>query len=105
MHDVYNNVAPSNISDLFTNSKQVHTHRTKSSAAGDFYVKYSRLNQQKQSFSRIGVKMWNSVPPELRALPKKNFKNKLHKLLLRVLEEEDAYVDTPKLIKCFGKQW
>ena len=30
---------------------------------------------------------------------------KLHKLLLRVLEEEDAYVDTPKLIKCFGKQW
>ena len=29
MHDVYNSVARSNISDLFTNSKQVHTHRTR----------------------------------------------------------------------------
>ena len=64
MHDVYNNMAPSNISDLFTSLKEIHSHDTRSSSHGSFYVKHSRLNQQRNSFSRIGVNIWNSIPAE-----------------------------------------
>ena len=104
MHDVYNNMAPSNISDLFTSSKEVHNHDTRSSSQGSFYVKYSRLNQQRNSFSRIGANVWNSIPAELRKLPKNNFKTKLHKLLLQVLTNEDAYVDMPTVIKTIANR-
>ena len=104
MHDVYNNMAPSNISDLFTSSKEVHNHDTRSSSQGSFYVKYSRLNQQRNSFSRIGANVWNSIPAELRKLPKNNFKTKLHKLLLQVLTNEDAYVDMPTVIKIIANR-
>ena len=55
MYDVCNNVAPNNILDLFTSLKNVHTYNTRSSLTDNFYVKYSKLNQQKYSFSRIGV--------------------------------------------------
>ena len=99
MHDVYNNMAPSNISDLFTSLKEIHSHDTRSSSHGSFYAKHSRLNQQRNSFSRIGVNIWNSIPAELRKLPKNNFKTKLHKLLLQVLKNEDVYVDVPTLMK------
>ena len=78
---------------------EIHSHDTRSSSHGSFYVKHSRLNQQRNSFSRIGVNIWNSIPAELRKLPKNNFKTKLHKLLLQVLKNEDVYVDVPTLMK------
>ena len=55
MYDVFNNVSPNNISDLFTSFKNVHTYNTRSSLTDNFYVMYSKLNQRKYSFSRIGV--------------------------------------------------
>ena len=39
----------------------------------------------KNSFSRIGVKISNSVPDSDRALPKYKFKNTLHSRLLDIL--------------------
>ena len=50
MHDVCNKVVPSNISDLFTPTKDVRHYNTRSSTAGDFYISYSRLNHYKYSF-------------------------------------------------------
>ena len=38
MHDVHNKVVPSNISDFFTPTKDVHHYNTRSSTAGDFYI-------------------------------------------------------------------
>ena len=53
----------------------------------------SRLNKQLLSFSRIGTRIWNKIPPQLRELCKTLFKRKLHELLLKVLETEKVYVD------------
>ena len=53
--------------------------------SGNFYIKHSRTNHLKNSFSRIGVKISNSIPDSDRALPKYKFKNTLHSRLLDIL--------------------
>ena len=35
-----------------------------------FYIKRSRLEIQKNTFSRIDAKLWNEIPCSLRELPK-----------------------------------
>ena len=45
MHDISNNRARPKISELFVRSNMIHSHYTKFSAAGNFYVQRSRLNQ------------------------------------------------------------
>ena len=62
MHDVSNNVIPPNVSNLFTYSSKVHHHNTRFSASGNFYIKCSRTDHMKNSFSRISAKLWNSIP-------------------------------------------
>ena len=59
MHDILKNVSPPNVSNSFTYSSKVHHHNTRFSAAGNFYIKYSRTGHMKSSFSRIGAKIWN----------------------------------------------
>ena len=76
MHDVYNKVVLSDISDLFTPTKDVHHYNTRSSTAGNFYINYSRLNHYKNSFSVMGAKIWSSIPNVMRQLPKYRFKKK-----------------------------
>jgi len=61
---------PPNISELFTRSEQVHSYSTRSSVAGSFYIKQARTNHLLLSFSRVGAKIWNGIPPELRKLRK-----------------------------------
>ena len=53
----------------------------------------SRTNQQLFSFSRIGAKIWNGIPPELCGLRKAPFKRKLHVLLLNILGTEEMNVE------------
>ena len=55
MHDISNNRAPSKICELFVRSNMIHSYYTRFSAAGNFYVQRSRLNQLLLSFSRSGV--------------------------------------------------
>ena len=55
MHDVFNNVTPPNVSNLFTYSSKIHHHNTRFSVAGNFYLQYSRTNHLKNSFSSIGA--------------------------------------------------
>ena len=93
MHDVANHCAPSKITDLFIRSDFIHSHYTRFSAVGNFHVQGSRTNQQLLSFSRTGTRIWNKIPPKLRKLSKTLFKQKLRKLLLKVLEIEEVYVD------------
>ena len=93
LHDIENHCAPPNISELFTRSEQVHSYPTRFSVAGSFYVKQARTNHQLFSFSRVGAKIWNGIPPELRELRKAPFKRKLTHLLLKILETEEMNVD------------
>ena len=69
----------------------------------DLSQTYSRLNQQSKSFSRLGAKIWNSIPLELRKLPKYNFKRKMQDLLFHILIKEDDYVGIPTLVSEFSK--
>ena len=41
-------------------------------------VKYSRTNHSKYSFSRFGVRIWNSIPQSIPVLPEHKFKASLH---------------------------
>ena len=92
MPDVFNNVTPPIVSNLFTYSSKLHHHNTRFSAAGNFYLKHSRTDHMKNSFSRIGAKIWNSIPDSDRALPKYKFKDNLQSRLLDILIQEDTYV-------------
>ena len=93
LHDIKNHCAPPNISQQFTRSEQVHSYSTHFSVAGSFYVKQGRTNHQLLSFSRVGMKIWNGIPSELRKLRKAPFKRNLTNLLLKILETEEMDVD------------
>ena len=93
MHNVSRTVVPPNISALFTPLSQVHEHNTRSSTRKNFHVEYSGLDVQSKSFSRMGGRIWNSIPTELREKPKNHFKKVLHRKLLQILEKKDDYID------------
>lgn len=99
MFDVWNRTAPSNIQDLFQDISKVHSYNTRSSASNDFYTKPSRLSVQVNSFSRIGVKVWNAIPQALRNLSKNAFKRKLKQILFNILGSQDSYIDSSEIIQ------
>ena len=98
LQDVDNRHAPPNILNLFTRSKQIHSYPTRSAIAGNFHVEMSRTDQRLLSFSRIGTKIWNGIPPEIRQLKKSHFKRKLNELLLKFLKIEEMNVDMRYII-------
>ena len=55
MYDVQNNLAPDHIRQLFKHVSDIHSYNTKSVTTNKFYVMPSRVDQQKNSFSRLGV--------------------------------------------------
>ena len=70
MFDVSCMNAPSNICDFFTKANSKHKHETRFSSSGNYYVQTSRLNLNKDSFSRFGANLWNAIPNEFRQLSK-----------------------------------
>ena len=56
-------------------------------------------NIQQNSFSRLGARIWNSIPPTIRNLRKSSFKKNIKNLLFKVLIEYDDYVDVHKIIQ------
>jgi hypothetical protein len=74
MHDVKYRAAPVNIVNLFQNTSDIHSYNTRSSKSNNFYIKQSKLEIQRKSFSHVGVKWWNEVPSCIRELPKRAFK-------------------------------
>ena len=99
MHDINNNKAPVNMSNLFRNTSNIHSYNTRSSMSGKFYVKSSRLEIQNISFPPLGVKQWNKITSSITNLPKKAFKRVLRKLLFDILEMEGDYIEIPLIIK------
>ena len=93
MHDVSNNLLPSNIQDLFLPTAHVHSYNTRSSTSRNFYIQKSNLEIQNKSFSRIGSKLCNEIATNLSNLSKRTFSKRIRNLLLVLLESEDSYVD------------
>ena len=100
MYDVSRLSVPSNISDFFTQVNKIHTHKTRSSSSGNFYIKSSSLSLNQKSFARFGAKLWNYFQNKFRQLSKSAFKKYavLHDLLFLIMEAEDDYVEMPILV-------
>ena len=103
MYDISNNSAPQNISRLFRKSNLIHPYKTRSSSSGNFYIQYSRLNQQHNSTTCFGARVWNCLPPQVRQLPKKQFKKKVREILFAIFHAEDTYIEAPTLLLKIAK--
>ena len=97
MHDISIGRAPSKIAKMFVKVGDVHSHNTRSHTAGKLYTKFSRLELQKRSFSRIGVALWNKIPNHLKTLPKRLFKKEIRLILLDNLSKHGYQVEVSKL--------
>ena len=98
MFDVVNNNAPLHIQDMFINLDAVHTYNTRSRTSKNLFCKFSRLEIQKRSFSRVGVNMWNKIPEDLRELSKFCFKNQVKTILFNNRKLNGCHVEISKLI-------
>ena len=98
MHDVSNDLMPSNLKDLFVPTAKIHSYNTRASVSRNFYIQKSNTEIQRKSLSRIGAKLWNEIPTKLRALPKASFEKKIQMILLKILENEDSYKDLEFII-------
>ena len=97
MYDAVHNRAPSNICNMFVSIENIHPYNTRSATSGKLFLKPSRINLQKNSLSRIGVKFWNRIPENIRNLPRSRFKKEFKNILFRRLKEEGYYLDISKL--------
>ena len=75
---------------------EVHSYNTGFSETGSLYIKYSRTNRFKYSFSRFLKLSDYSLNTDLSLLY-------ISSLVLHILELEDTYVDTPTLINKLSK--
>ena len=98
MYDISTNEAPSLIQQLFTKEGNVHGYGTRSATSGNYYVKSSRLEIQKNLFSRSGTFVWNSLPLKLCHVNKRRFKKELRVSLFNILESENKYIGVWELI-------
>ena len=98
MYDVSNNYAPKDISDKFVKTSLIHSYNTRAASCGKYHIKFSRLNQQRNSFSCFGAKAWNCLPSRVCNLPKPAFKKSISKALFAALEGEEDYIEAPKLL-------
>ena len=93
MHDVSYDSLPPQISNLFNYQHNIHSCNTRSLTSGSFFLTYCKLNNQKMSFSRNGVRIWNSFSDEFRQMTKATFKRNIHNMLLQKLLEANEYID------------
>ena len=99
MRDISTQLVAINISELFTKWKHVHTYNTRFSEGDKLYVKFSRLELQKYSISRIGARVWNILPTGFRNSGKTViFKNQIHQTLIVMLRDENVYVVLPMIV-------
>ena len=98
MYDIQNKLAPVHIQNLFKHVSDIHSYNTRSATADKFYIMSSRLDQLKNSFSRFGARLWNSLPDNIRKSDnRKLFKKQIHEILINILKKENAYL-TPSSI-------
>ena len=102
VHNINNDKAPANMSNVFQKTSNIHSYNTRSSTSRTFYVKISRVEIQSNSFSRLRVKLWNEIPRYITDLLKKTFKRVLRKFLFDFLEKEDDSIQIPMIIKKVG---
>ena len=53
----------------------------------------------RNSISRLGSNLWNSLNNTTRELPRKSFKTEIHNMLLSFLASEYIYIELPSIIQ------
>ena len=92
MYEIYHGNSPLTILNMFSLTRNVSSYNTRFSVKNTFYIKTSNTDKIKKSFSRIGAKIWNSLPENLQTVSKFKFKQEIQKSLISILEKEDDYV-------------
>ena len=101
VHDVVNRNCPINLREMFVSVRHSHRYNTRSSAADKLYTQPARLNIQLNSFSRVGVRLWNSIPFSTRKSSKHTFKKKIKNSLFSMLQNEESYFGIERAIQIF----
>ena len=64
----------------------IDTNSTPSSSSYDYFlIEHPRLENMRNSFLRVALKGWNSLPSRIRKIWKHTFKNRLKHILLEIL--------------------
>ena len=74
MHHHSTQTLPSSLSSLFTKISNIHRRYTRSVAHNDLYLPKFSNNRYQNSIRYKGVKIWNSIPCDLRNQPYPKFK-------------------------------
>jgi len=70
-----NKTAPSNLIDIFTESKTIHTYNTRHSGKKNLFIARGNGTEYTKTFQFFGSKLWISLPTEIRqASSKEKFK-------------------------------
>ena len=78
MYKIHNNLSPSYLRRIFTNTSNVHSHNLTNSEL-NYYVPRLRKESAKGSLQYRGSVLWNKIPSEIRKLPSLNvFKTSFH---------------------------
>ena len=86
MFKILNGLAPPYMSSLFTHAKSVHSHNTRFAASNSLH----NSRQHHKSFSYYGMKIWNSLPMEIRASKTVEvFKRKYKEHLMSIVSAEN----------------
>ena len=78
MCKIHNNLSPSYLRWIFTNTIDVHSHNIRNFEL-NYYVPRPRTESAKRSLHYRGSVLWNKIPSEIRKLPSLNvFKTSFH---------------------------
>ena len=83
--------SPPNFLNLFEKTSTINSYNARSSTAGNFHVKCSKLEIHKNSLSRFGVKLCNDIRSHISDPFKKEFTKVPHGSLSVILKREDDY--------------
>ena len=81
MYDYHNHNLPKSLLNLFVTNNDIHTHNTRQS--NDPHIRGRRTFQAGQSITHRGPHLWNTLPINIKELPKKHlFVKHLRKLFI-----------------------
>ena len=83
MYKYSTNKLPAGMNNLFQETSQVHTKRTRTANQNNYFIPFYITNRLQNSIQYQGAKLWNSIDPKIRNLKSLNqFKTKYKFLLL-----------------------
>ena len=101
MYDAHNNLAPDNITNMFTKLFSDHSYRTRSVTNKNYYVEQVRTENMKRAFSIPGALIWNSIPLSIKNTGTKE--SELKRKLFEILEKEADYIRVSDITGQFSK--